>query len=593
MHQISHLKIENFKSIIDGDFPLSPYTPLVGYNNAGKTNILHALSWVIKRSGLPESDFFNPESPIVVTAEISGITADVLDALGDTHRRKIEPIVIDGKIKIRRTQLSPDAKATEIRLEVEKTTDTGELAWEINPTGIDAAISHLFPEPIFIGAMENATEDVGKFAAGTTIGKLIKEIIGPVTEAHAGPVTAALADIARKLSAESPDKDETLVALDTQIQTEMGKIFPGVSAKTHIPTPEFGDFLKGATIKLFEDNYHNPGGRDASSFGHGAQRSVQIALIKCLSQIKRAGVAGADRTTMLLIDEPELYLHPQAIELVRASLSSLSGEGYQVVFSTHSPNMIARQDAHNALLIRRSVAAGTKAYPRIRDAVAGAIANADHQSETLFTLTNSSKMLFCEKVVLAEGKTERAILPDIYGYAIGVTMDEDKLGLVALGGSGNIPNALTVLAAMGIPCKAIVDLDFAFKVAPGAGLIPEDHAAIVACKGVLKRLSDAGRLTLDGSGLPTNANSVTAPMAFEMMSAEADATEHINAIHEHLLCQRVWCWTKGAIESHLGLPNKTPAAHMAFLRDLENATFRDGLPDYATAQAMMEWLRQD
>lgn len=592
MHQISNVKIQNYRSIIDGEFPLSPYTPLVGYNNAGKTNVLQAVSWFIKKRALSSSDFHDPEQPLIVTATISGITAEVLDALGDTHRPKIEPIVVDGCLDLRRTQLAPDARASEILLEIRKVNEDGEPEWEANPTGIDAAISQLFPEPIFIGAMENATEDVGKFAAGTTIGKLIKEIIEPVTAAHAGEVSAALESIATKLSADSPQKNENLVALDAQIQTELTKIFPGVSAKIHIPTPEFSDFLKGATIKIFEDNFHNPDGRDAASFGHGAQRSVQIALIKCLSQIKKAAAGGAGRTTFLLIDEPELYLHPQAIELVRASLSSLSIDGYQVLFSTHSPNMIARHDAHNALLIRRNAATGTKAYPRIRDAVVQAVAEADHQSETLFALTNSAKVLFSENVVLAEGKTEKAILPDLFQHAIGATMDEDRLGLVALGGSSNMRNAMRVLAAMGIPTKAIVDLDFAFKIAPGTDLIEVDHADLVACKAILKRLSDAGQITIDGTGLPTNGNAVSAAQAYELMIAEPDAGPHVSAIHTHLLAKGIWCWTKGTIESHLGLQGKTPAVHMAFLRDLSDQAFRDGLPDYNSAVQMMAWLRQ-
>lgn len=295
----------------------------------------------------------------------------------------------------------------------------------------------------------------------------------------------------------------------------------------------------------------------------------------------------------MLIDEPELYLHPQAIELVRSSLSKLSREGYQVVFSTHSPNMIVRQDAHNVLLIRRNVAAGTKAYPRIRDAVSDAIENAQHQSETLFTLTNSSKVLFCERVVLAEGKTERALLPDIFRHIAGMTLDEKRLGLVALGGSGNIPNAMRVLAAMGIPTKAIVDFDFAFKVAPDAELIPDNFPAIVECKRILQRLSGLGQLTVDASGLPTNSNGVTAAKAFEIMCLEPDANEHVNLIHIHLRDQGIWCWNRGAIESHLGLENKTPSAHMAFLRDFDGQAFRDDLPDFAAVQAAMEWLRLD
>lgn len=38
----------------------------------------------------------------------------------------------------------------------------------------------LFPDPIHIGAMENSEEDSSKSKAGTTIGKLLAEIIEPI-----------------------------------------------------------------------------------------------------------------------------------------------------------------------------------------------------------------------------------------------------------------------------------------------------------------------------------------------------------------------------------------------------------------------------
>ena len=161
MHHISEVRIQNFKSISDGLFQLSHYTPLVGYNNAGKTNIIRALGWIIKRPSLPAEDFHNSNQPIVVEAEISGITADVLDAIGNAHRGRIEPLVVDGCIRIRRTQMTPGQTATTIRFEVLKH-ENGHDEWVVNPAGIDPAISALFPEPIFIGAMENATEDVAK-----------------------------------------------------------------------------------------------------------------------------------------------------------------------------------------------------------------------------------------------------------------------------------------------------------------------------------------------------------------------------------------------------------------------------------------------
>ncbi|MNF28513.1 hypothetical protein D3C84_91930 [compost metagenome] len=589
MHHISEVRIQNFKSISDGLFPLSHYTPLVGYNNAGKTNIIRAVGWIIKRSSLPAEDFHYTNQPIVVEAEISGITPEVLDVIGNAHRGRIEPLVVEGRIRIRRTQMTPGQTATTIRFEVLKHED-GQDEWVVNPAGIDTAISALFPEPIFIGAMENATEDVAKFGNGTTIGKLLKEIMTPVIERHSPAVAEALQNVGRRLSANAADKDETLVDLDDRIQGELSNLFPGVSVKTHIPVPEFSDFMKSATIRIFEEGYENPDGRDVSSFGHGAQRSIQIALIKCLAEVRRAGGGNAGRTTLLLIDEPELYLHPQAIEVVRAALSRLAGDGYQVIITTHSANMISRLDAPNTLLIRRSIAEGTRCYPRIKDAVREAIDDANHQSETLFALSNSSKILFSERVVITEGKTERTILPAIFQNVIGATPGEDKIGLVDIGGTPNIPDTMRVLRAMGVPCRAIVDLDFAFRIAPIKALLDPAHADLAACKAILAQLRDNGRIGLDADGLPTKHNGVSAAAAFEILASQADAIPCIARLHEELKAVGVWIWTKGAIEAHLGIA-KTSAAHIAFIAGLADDAYRAAIPDYPSVSDAMAWLR--
>lgn len=587
---ISEITVNNFRSIVAGQFQFSQYTPLVGYNNAGKTNILSALIWAIRKSSLDEEDFFDPDAPVVITATLSGIVGDVLDSLEEVHRKKIEPLVTDGRFKIRRTQRAPNAAAKDIRLEVLRHTEEGEEQWVPNPSGIDQAIKQIFPEPIFIGAMENATEDVGKFGAGTTIGKLIKAIIQPVTDTYAAPVTEALENVAAKLSADSPEKDATLVSLDVKIQNELKNLFPGLQAKTHIPTPQFEDFLRGATIRIFEEGYGTQSGQDAGSFGHGAQRSIQIALVKCLDGVNRAAQAGHSRTTLLLIDEPELYLHPQAVEMVRASLRRLAGYGYQVVFSTHSSGMISRHDAANTLLIRRSAATGTRAYPRIKDAVSASIDAADHQSQTLFELSNATKILFSERVLLAEGKTEQMILPEIYATVRQRTLEEDRLGLVSLGGSSNIPAALAVLTAMGVPSKALVDLDFAFKEAQSAGLLPEKSTPIDICKSELKKLEEAGQVTLDEQGLPKKGQTGSAAEGYEKLAASQAAEEAIADLHELLRSEGVWLWRLGAIEAHLGIAAKTNAARLQFLISLAQNGLADAARDHKEIEKLVTWI---
>jgi len=74
--------------------------------------------------------------------------------------------------------------------------------------------------------------------------------------------------------------------------------------------------------------------------------------------------------TLLLIDEPELYLHPQGIEQVRQALKQLAGGRYQVLFSTHSPLMLHRDHAGNTVMVRKpELATGTAVRKPLGSAV--------------------------------------------------------------------------------------------------------------------------------------------------------------------------------------------------------------------------------
>ncbi|MFB8830659.1 AAA family ATPase [Azotobacter sp. CWF10] len=60
--RISNVQIKNFKSCIDTELRLSGFTPLVGYNNAGKSNCLSAIQWLLRKTSLTEADFSIPHS---------------------------------------------------------------------------------------------------------------------------------------------------------------------------------------------------------------------------------------------------------------------------------------------------------------------------------------------------------------------------------------------------------------------------------------------------------------------------------------------------------------------------------------------------
>jgi len=588
-HKLTELKIENFKSIISEKFDLSDYTPMVGYNNAGKTNILESIKWVLKKSTLKQSDFNNPETPVIVTTKIDGITEELLGNLNPGHRNRIKPFLDNGTISIRRTQPLPTSTAAQIRLEVlNPQAAEGEEEWQPNPAGIDNAIKALFPDPIHIGAMENSEEDISKYKTSTTIGKLLSEIIGPIEDQYGDQVRNALNGLKDILDADGQHRAPELTAFDEQVNRKLDAFFPDINIKVHVPTPELKEVFTKGTIKVYENQ--NIIGTDVSTLGHGAQRSIQMTLVRHLADLK----LNADEqttTTLLLIDEPELYLHPQAIEILRESLKTLSTQGYQIIFSTHSPFMITEKDVANTVLIRKNQLLGTHKRNSLKSAIPTVEQDAQHQLTLMFALSNSSNILFSERVILAEGKTENKLLPFLVKTISNKTLALNKCALVQQGGSGNTRKSMLVLKTMDLPCKAIVDLDYAFKHAVSDGFLQENDPDIAACIAELAILAPANRIALDNH-LPTNKDSsMSAAEAFALLAQRPNVQQNILNIKEKLQAKNIWVWKKGTIEKHLNINGKTEQVWARFSNDIETNGIEATLPnDHEEVTACINWV---
>jgi len=576
MHYISSITIKNFKSVREETFQLTNYTPLVGYNNAGKSNILEAIKWLLNKSSLAENCFNNIEEPIEINGYIEGITEEILNQLPTAQRNSIQPYIVDNRLGIKRTQEIPSVSVRLINIDV-LDTNTGE--WVSNPNGLDTALKNLFPEPIEIGAMENAAEDIGKSKNTTTIGKLIAEIMSPIEENHSAIITEALDELKKKFDAEGEERAEELIDFDTSASIKVQDFFPGISIKLHVPTPIIKDVFKNGTIKVYENDI----GRDLTSYGHGTQRSVQMSLVRHLADIKR-GNANRITNTLLLIDEPELYLHPQAIEQTRLALKILANSGYQVIFTTHSPQMIPSEDVKNTLLIRK-YDSETKVRKRLLSAVEEIEQNATSQFELLFSLENANQILFSEHVLLAEGKTEKRLLPYIFNKYHSKTLGEHKIAFTELGGSGNTLKSIQVLNVMDLPAKAIVDLDFAFKECVGR-VLNEDDVDVLACK---NKLRENNSISLSEDGLPKKNSNMSAADAYHWLSQETDTQANINNLHIKLKAVNIWLWKNGVIEEHLNLTGKSEQAWAMFKRRLDNENFENVITDNEVVK-MLDWL---
>ena len=592
MHRLSHLRIKNFRACKDVSLPLEGYTPLVGQNNTGKSSILQALNWVLKPAALSTKDSHDPDQPVEVVACIDGITDEVLGRVPEEkHRKAIAPYCRDGRLWIRAsaTGTTPKALSKEV-WDIEQCPDNDEPEhWREYPTGLPQSVAALLPEPLLVQAMHDIGEDLGKAKAGTTIKYLLDEIMGPLLEAHA-ELSTALDSIRHILAADGENRSDHLQQFDTDASGVLEHFFPGLALDLDLQVVDVKEFFKAGDLHVTDQTTGDR--RRFDQMGTGAQRAIQMALIRYLAET-RNGEGGSPSRRLLLIDEPELYLHPQGVRRLRQALASLAQAGFQVVFSTHSPLMLSRDNAADTVIVGKSADKGVTARKPLRQAVDEAIDGGESQSRALFELSNLAEIYFAERVVLCEGKTDRRLLPLAYERLYGQLPELDHIAFVSLGSCADIPKALPVLAAMGIRACAVADLDFAYTHARKGGLLEREADDMAEARRILARLQPDHGFTLNGNGMPQNDKQAgwLAADAWACFAADVEGKAVAEGSHDALKQASIWAWPQGCIEQVTGADDKGEDAIMEQeqrLCDMSAADIEQQMPAF---KACFDWIR--
>lgn len=592
MHRLSSVSIKNFRACKEVSLPLEGYTPLVGQNNSGKSTILEAIQWVLKPVALSAGDFADASASVSVTASIDGISQEVLDRIPEQrHRTAITPYCRNGRLWIRVSASGAGAKALskEVWDVSECPNDDMPQHWRDYPTGLPQAVSALLPEPIVIEAMEDLEEDLGKAKAGTTIKGLLDEIMGPMLKAHAD-LTTALDSIKSILTSGGQNRSAHLQTFDDAATNALSHFFPGLQLDLDLQVVELKEFFKAGDLHV--TNAATGERRRFDQMGTGAQRAIQMALVRYLAESANSDATRPARR-LLLIDEPELYLHPQGVRRLRVALAQLSDAGFQVVFSTHSPLMLSRENAPNTIRVRNDPTEGVKTRRPMKLAVEQALDNAQSQSRTLFQLGNVAEMYFSDSVVLCEGKTDRRLLPLAYEIIYGHAPELDHMSFISLGSCADIPKALPVLQAMGVKARAVADLDFGYTNARSGGLLDRDGEDMTDMMGVLGRLQPAHGFVLNGNGLPQNQRNGgwSAADVWSVVAQDGDGSAVARRTHESLKEKDVWIWPVGCIEQVTGCDDKGEDAILEQEEQLRRMTAADLDSTMPGFRECFEWLR--
>lgn len=573
--RLNKITIVNLRSIRRETFPLSPFTPLIGYNNAGKTNILMGIQWLLTKKSLDVTFFDDASIPVEAEGEFCGITETVLSRLSPERAAAMRQFLDNGTFHLRKVQRVPSDNPENLQylVKVPRSKD-----WVQMSDVFRQAYMRLFPEPIYV-------QDLG--SSDTNV-RLLREIFKPLEQRFAGEFAEVLGQFRDLLSANSDTRAEELNTFDRDVNSMLQPLFPSVKLSIDIPTPTLDSFLQSASLLVTdeEDGFS----RRVNETGAGSQRAIQMALLRYLADLKKKSKTQYVNCRLLLIDSPELFLHPQAVELVRVSLKKLSQEGYQVVFATHSAQMVTSEDVSTSLLIRKNKVRGTFMRKRMEDAVRLVVRDAPSQLQTLFSLSNSNELLFADYVLLTEGKTEWRVLPTLFERMTGLSFALIKCALVRQGGVSNTRKSMQVLRAMDIPVRAIVDLDYAFTSAVHDGFLAADDPDLKACKRLFADLAHSGSMRLV-NGIPVNRRSkISAAGAYALMASDPEAEAPLRSIHLKLRRQGIWVWRYGAIEEHLGLEAKNEKAWSNFIERIRVKSPEKVIPHYEDLKALCDWI---
>jgi predicted ATP-dependent endonuclease of OLD family len=158
------------------------------------------------------------------------------------------------------------------------------------------------------------------------------------------------------------------------------------------------------------------------------------------------------RGLVVLIEEPELYLSPQAQRHVYRLLRSLAERGNQVLYSTHASTFLSVAHLDELALVRQGTASGMALLqPESLPSDESFRALAEFDAER-------AEMFLSRAVLLVEGLTEKLALPFVF-EALGYEPDREGILVLETGGKANMPLFARICNECGIPYVVLHDRD--------------------------------------------------------------------------------------------------------------------------------------
>jgi predicted ATPase len=515
--RISLVRIHNYRSIKDLELVCDRILVLLGENNAGKSNILSAIEFALTGSAKPDPEdlfAFRDAEDDALWVEITFV--DLTEQEQTTFQKYVRA---DNSICIRKTaywgsdggpvityngfvqeptlaclqadkaadytvredaRLTPfydllpetgritkahieDAQRRYIQahlatLEFKERLEAGPLL------GVKNVAAGSLPDFYFVPAVRDL-DDEAKVKSTTIFGRLLNRAIEDmaVSDERFVKLRTGIESLVRSLNktAEEGQRPQQLTTLESALQEELSDW--GVAVTIEVAPPDIGKIFELGTNLRLDDGHDSIAQRK----GHGLQRAVLLGFVKAWAKALRqrsendtTAARRASESMIFAIEEPELFLHPQAQRSLAEALRQLAiAENRQILLCSHSAHFVDLDNYRQiAVAAKPSSQQGTQVRQCTQELFADETDNDRKRRFHMASWVNPDRgeMFFAKKVVFVEGETEKSLLPFL---ARRLGCYSPDVSIIDCGSKNNLPLYITIAEAFSLHYHVIHDED--------------------------------------------------------------------------------------------------------------------------------------
>lgn len=453
MMRITRIIIDNYKSIKHIDINLSPkVSAFIGENSVGKSNILSAIEWMLgpvypSFNNFSREDYYKGDVTLIVNITVyfdDGNYLQLTNKWYDRYQNEKSGLNYNGN-----QYISDDVRQKYISAFI----------------GADRRVNDN-PASNRWTLLGRLLRDINeRFAAETMIDPQTGEILSK-SDYFKHNMESIRDNVL--FSVKDDDGNNMMEQFVNILRTETASQLGREPSDFNVDLNMYDPWNLFRTLQIMVNEEDTGLTFRASELGMGVQASITIAILKAYSRLK------LNNNTPIIIDEPELFLHPQGRRNFYRIITELAESGTQVILTTHSSEFISLARFNEIFVVRKSRDNGTyirNALPErfLEDLQIRHPSVKTNATELMLEYLNAyegtgdsqraSEAMFARKAILVEGESEVLILPYFFDL-LGYNYVRKGITIVRCGGKSEIDRFYRLYSEFGIPCYIIFDGDY-------------------------------------------------------------------------------------------------------------------------------------